>query len=144
MTPSRETIMQALFARLETAGSFATASRRLRLWTALAPADAPALFLAERSETRDRPSEATPGRTTLEADIFLYTYAGEDPNAVPASSMNALLDSIDAALAPDPVTGTQTLGGLVSHCWIAGKILNDPGDLDGKGVAILPVKILVP
>jgi hypothetical protein len=40
------------------------------------------------------------------------------------------------------VTGRQTLGGLVSHCWIDGKIMKDSGDIDGDGIAVIPVKIL--
>jgi hypothetical protein len=47
-------------------------------------------------------------------------------------------------LAPSPVSGVQTLGGLVSHCWIEGEIEQFPGVLDGIAKAIVPVKILVP
>jgi hypothetical protein len=50
---------------------------------------------------------------------------------------------VDAALKPGPAAGgRQTLGGLVSHCYIDGKIMKDPGDIDGDGVAVIPVKIL--
>ena len=44
---------------------------------------------------------------------------------------------------PSPTTpGRQTLGGLVSNCYIGGKIMKDPGDLDGDAIAVIPVKIL--
>jgi len=50
-----------------------------------------------------------------------------------------------ASLKPSPATlGRQTLGGLVSNCYIDGKIMKDPGDLDGDGIAVIPVKILAP
>jgi hypothetical protein len=35
------------------------------------------------------------------------------------------------------------LGGLVQHCWIAGRITTDEGVLGGQSVAIVPVEILV-
>lgn len=56
--------------------------------------------------------------------------------------LDPLLDAVDAALAPNIVTRRQTLGGLVSHVWIDGKIMKDPGDIDGDGIAVIPVKIL--
>lgn len=43
---------------------------------------------------------------------------------------------------PTSVTRKQTLGGLVPHCWIDGKVMKDPGDLDGDGIAVIPLKIL--
>jgi len=43
----------------------------------------------------------------------------------PISILNPLLGAIDAALAPGKVDGKQTLGGLVSHCWIEGKVMKD-------------------
>ena len=48
-----------------------------------------------------------------------------------AAEKEANLAAIDAALAPSALTGLQTLGGLVSHCWIEGKLMKDAGDLDG-------------
>ena len=57
--------------------------------------------------------------------------------------LNPLLDAVEAALAPDPVGHVQTLGGLVSHCWIAGRIQTDEGVPGGQAVAIVPVEILV-
>jgi hypothetical protein len=67
---------------------------------------------------------------------------GTDDERAGVQSAGAL-DVIDAALAPNPVTRKQTLGGLVSHVWIDGKVMKGPGDLDGDGVAVIPVKILV-
>ncbi|HXP74621.1 MAG TPA: hypothetical protein VN823_10790 [Stellaceae bacterium] len=58
--------------------------------------------------------------------------------------MNPLLDAIETALAPDLVTNVQSLGGLVAHCWIAGKVETDEGVLGGQAVAIVPIEILVP
>lgn len=134
--------MTALFNLVSGSASFTTASRRLRLWNDMAPSDKPAIFVAERGDTYARGSDGRPAIVVFEADIFIYTDAGKDTSIVPATALNALIDAVDAALAPSPVSGKQSLGGMVSHCWIEGKIMKDPGDLDGDGLAIIPVKIL--
>lgn len=139
---SREVIMTALFNLVAASSTFTTASRRLKLWTDVAASDKPAIFVAERGDTYTRGSDGRPAIVVYEADIFIYTNAGKDKSIVPAIALNNLIDAVDAALAPSRVNGRQSLGGLVSHCWIEGKILKDPGDLDGDVLAIIPVKIL--
>ncbi len=110
----------------------------------MAPSEKPALFLVEKGDTYIRASEAVPESVTLDIDVYLYTDAGKDQCTIPASALNSLIDAVDTALLPNPLTGLQTLGGLVSHCWIEGKIMKDAGDLDGDGIAVIPLKILVP
>ena len=58
--------------------------------------------------------------------------------------MNNLIDAVEDALDPAPLYQNQTLGGIVSHCWFEGDVMKEPGDLDGDGIAIIPIKILVP
>lgn len=140
----REKIFQALFTLIQNAASFKTASRRLKLWSDVNPADKPAVFLVQRPQKYVQGGGNLPQKVTLEAQIIIYTNAGKDPNVVPSTEMNALLDAIDTAIGWKPVPGQQTLGGLVTSCWIEGDVFIDPGDLDGDGVAIIPVKILVP
>jgi len=139
---SRESIMAALFALVSGSASFVTSSRRLQLWTELSAAETPAIFMAEREEQYDRKGEGLPPVVTLNVDLYIYTKPGLDSGMTPSSVLNPLLDAIDAALAPNTVTGRQTLGGLVSHCRIEGKLFKDPGDIDGDGMAIVPIKIL--
>jgi hypothetical protein len=139
---NREAIYGALFARLAAAGGFATASRRLRHWSDVGPAEQPALFQVQKSETARRDA-GLPPRWTLAVDLFVYARAPDDVTAATAV-INPLLDAIEAALAPDPVTNAQSLGGLVAHCWIAGKVETDEGVLGGQAVAIVPIEILVP
>jgi hypothetical protein len=141
---NREAIMTALFALVSASSAYVTKSRRLKLWTELGTGDKPAIFMAERGDTYTRESEAVPEVVTIDVQLFIYTDAGKDQSIVPASVLNPLIDAVDAALAPSALTGLQTLGGLVSHCWIEGKIMKDPGDLDGDGVAVIPIKILLP
>jgi hypothetical protein len=54
------------------------------------------------------------------------------------------LDALEAALAPSPVTGIQTLGlpGMVRHVTISGKVETDEGVLGDQAVAIVPIEIL--
>ncbi len=153
MTNSREMIMQALSDRLAVAEfatpingrtSWAMLSRRLKLWSDVASADQPALFITEHGENIAYAAEMLPGKATLNVDLFVYIAAGKDPDCVPARDLNIALDAITACLAPDPSLGRQTLGGLVAHCRIEGRIVKDPGDLDGQGLALVPVKILGP
>jgi len=128
---NRENIYLALFTLVRNAALFKTASRRLKIWSDVNASDKPAVFLAQRGEIYGQGSEATPQKVILKADIYIYTNIGKDPNIIPATQLNGLVDAVDTALAGSPVTGQQTLGGLVSHCWIEGDIVLDPGDLDG-------------
>ena len=139
---TREAIYSALFARMSAAAGFATASRRLRHWSDVGTVEQPALFQVQKSETARREA-GLPPKWTLAVDLFLYAHAPDDLTAA-ATVMNPLLDAIEAALAPDPVTNVQSLGGLAAHCWIAGKVETDEGVLGGQAVAIVPIEILVP
>ena len=139
---SREAIYSALFAAVSGAAGFVTRSRRLRHWSDVAAAEQPALFQIQKSETAKQ-RRGLPAQWTLAVDLFLYAHA-PDELAPPASTLNPLLDAVEAALAPDPVSGIQTLGGLVSHCWIEGKIETDEGVLGGQAVAVIPVLLLAP
>jgi hypothetical protein len=138
---SREAIMQALFALVSGAAEFVTALRRLRLWNDVAPGEKQAIFMCERDDVY------TNGKNYLQivemnVDLLIYIDAGTDQSIAPITVLDPLLDAADAALAPNPVTRRQTLGGLVSHCWIEGKIMKDPGDIDSDWIAVIPVKTL--
>jgi hypothetical protein len=142
---NRETIYSALYAKLQGAASFNTTSRRLRHWGGVTAAEQPALFQSQKDETAHR-TRGQPPKWMLTLDIYVYAQAPDDATS-PATVLNPLLDALEAALAPagaDLATGVQTLGGLVSHCWISGKITTDEGVLGGQAVAIIPIEILVP
>lgn len=141
---TREQILEALFALVsQSSPAFITKSRRLRLWGDVDPADRPALFQFERAgDLYEGAVRGTPPKRTYQVEIFIYTDArGVD---VPSSILNPLIDAIDIALLPSPMTGRQTLGGLVQHVYIDGRIIKEPGDLDNDGLALIPIKILVP
>ena len=138
---SRESIMQALFALVSGSASFVTASRRLQLWSSLSASQKPAIFQYERDDEYKGADRHLPPTVTMNVDLYIYTCPSMDSGITPISVLNPLIDAVDAALKPGP-NGRQTLGGLVSHCWIDGKVMKDPGDLDGDGIAVIPVKIL--
>jgi hypothetical protein len=151
MITAREPIMIAFTALLDSVTFLSLAmgdttwaipvGRRLKLWTDV-PLQ-PACFVAVHSESDVYQSEVTPGKTTISADLYVYFKTG-DPSSIPAVDLNNILDGVDAALAPNVLTGKQTFGGLVSHCRREGQVMLDPGDLDGQGLAIIPIKIFVP
>ena len=140
---AREPVYAALFALLQHAAGFVTVSRRLRHWSDVAPAEQPALFVAQKSETAANRTLGAPTVWTLRVDLFLYAHSG-DPYAAPAILLNPLVDAVEAALAPPPATGFQNLGrpDMVRHAYIAGKIETDEGVLGEQAVAIIPLEIL--
>jgi hypothetical protein len=147
---NREAIYLALLAKLKAAADFRTVGRKAVLPPELQPEQMPALFVVQTRQTAVPQPRGLPARWTLECDLLLYVYNGNvtqeptgEESVVPATELNQLLDALDAALAPDPASGVQTLGGLVSHCWIEGEVQTDEGLLSPQAMAVVPVKVLV-
>jgi hypothetical protein len=145
---THEPIMCALKQRLsDNLPEFNTISRRFRLPENVNPGEMPALFIVEPSDTHVQSIEGLPSDVTLDVALYVYTNAGLDPNEEPITVLNVLIDKVAAALtsdAPLPLDQVCTLGGLVQHCWIEGTLAKDPGDLEGIGLARIPLKISVP
>ncbi|HLY44486.1 MAG TPA: hypothetical protein VKQ73_02810 [Stellaceae bacterium] len=140
---AREPIYAALFAQAAGAAGFATAARRLRHWSEVAPAEQPALFMRQKGEIATVPTLGAPTVWRLAVDFYLYAHSS-DPYTAPAIFLNPLLDAVEAALAPLAATGVQDLGlpAMVQHAYIAGRIVTDEGVLRDQAVAIVPVEIL--
>lgn len=142
---SRETITMALFNLLCSANfqpGFQTTGRRLIMWTRC-PAQ-PALFLRNTGDEYPHRPTGMPAKVVMECEAWIYSNAGTDPNIDPATGLNCIIDAVEAIMKPAPGFAVQTLGGLVAHAWIEGKIDMHPGDLDGQAIAVIPIKILVP
>jgi len=139
----REPIYAALFALVAGAANFVTAERRWRHWSELTPAEQPALFMLQKSEHAAVATLGAPTVWTLAVELYVYGHAS-DPYAAPATVLNPLVDGVEAALAPSPVTGLQDLGlpAMVQHAYIAGKIETDEGVLRDQAIAIIPIEIL--
>lgn len=140
---SREPIYAALFARVSGAAEFVTASRRLRHWSGMAPAEQPALFMRQKEEVAKVPVLGAPTVWTLLVELYVYAHSSNRAVA-PATILNPLVDAVEAALAPQSATGLLDLGlpQFVQHARIAGKIATDEGVLRDQAVAIIPVEVL--
>lgn len=145
----REAIMAALYALVLPAFAWGTTGRKLLAWTSVTTF--PAMFVQHIGDeyltasglNQHRPT-GLPPMIYIDAEIWLYADAGSALTAIAEPQINQLIDAIEGALQAPPAPSAQTLDGLVRHCWIDGKITIDPGNLDGKGKAIIPVRMLVP
>ena len=139
----REQIFTALWALGANAARFASANRRLRHWTDVAPAEQPALFMSEKGGQAAIKKLGAPIVWTLYAEFYIYAHSS-DPYLAPVTILNPLLDAFEAALAPSPTSGIQNLGlpQMVQHAYISGKVQTDDGVLGDQAIAIVPVEIL--
>jgi hypothetical protein len=137
---NREAIFTALFALLSTSAGYVTSSRKLQHWNDVTKDLQPALFVTQKGQTAAT-VRGQPTRWTLSVDV--YVYARTDGGLIPGSTLNPLLDALEAALAPNAIENAQTLGGLCEWCRIEGAIETDEGTLGDQSVAIVPISILV-
>lgn len=145
MTTTREQAITALFNKLGAAYAFKTVGRRIRDPEDVADTKRPALYVVEHDYEYHRPGDNLPPIRSLMAWAVVYTSAGSDQSIIPAQEQNNILDAIDTALAPDPWTdGFQTLGGIVYAALIDGTVERDSGDMTGKGMLAIPIKIIFP
>lgn len=140
MITSRETIAVALFSLLSTATGITNAVRYVRDSTALNDADLPTMEVISKEEDAQESGLGEPVRWAVNYSVFLFVSTA-DPGVLAETQVNKLLDSIEAALKPSPPTGRQTLGGVVYHCRIKGKVVKEPAFTTGIGVAGIPIEI---
>ena len=125
-------------------GGFATSGRAGRMWSDLADAAQPAMFLFQVGETATQQRTAI-GLYKWEMDFWCLIYLRADPAQVDAgttveTAMNAILDALEKAL--QPITGEkQTLGWIVNNVWIEGQIIVDTGITDQQCALIIPLKV---
>jgi len=120
--------------------------RRLKLWSDVPAASRPACFLFEGSQETYSWSESALPKRIIEVRLFVYLNA-KDPSAQGATLVNNVMDAFDNAFGlsgSDVILGRNTLSGTVYSCRIDGKVLKDPGDLDGDALLIVPVKLVLP
>lgn len=140
---TREQAVEALFTRLRQSGAFVTATRRNRAPESFTATQTPALVLVTHSETYTQPAPSQPVRNMMLTAI-VYCDCGGDDNAIPDQELNDALDAIDQALVPDDFQAERcTLGGLVFVAQIEGKVIRAPGDVTGKSVALVPIKLVL-
>jgi hypothetical protein len=144
---TREQVSIALFELLKTAYDFKSSWRRMKMWDQLnSSSEQPALVLIEIPENHRKQNLITPAVRTLSYDAYVFISDGLNQQTTPISTLNDIIDAIDptsgGVLKPSNANGKQTLGGLVTDCYIEGEVVKVPGDLDGKGVAIIPIRVL--
>lgn len=121
-------------------------ARRLKLWSDVSLSARPACYLFEGGEDVYMWTESARPRRVIEVRLFIYLSA-KDSAIVGSALLNEVMDALDSAFVPvgsDELVGRNTLGGTVYHCRIEGKVLKDPGDLDGDALLVVPVKMVLP
>lgn len=139
--------MGAVVARLTAAYPFAVVGRRNVQPDTVAKPGQPALFLLKQHDFTENKGEGPrTAKRTMHIMAICYFDASHDVNAVPDAIINDMTDAIEAALAkPDNIMGDRvTLGGLCHSVRIVGQSTNAPGDQTGKGLAIIPIEIVIP
>jgi len=144
-----EQIYAALFALLDATllnGSRAwmTSSRKWQSWADVSPSNQPALFMREGRQ-RATQNEAN-GLTEwkLRATVWIYCQHPQDQGSVPATLINNLLTAVKNQLSPLPGLDAQTLGRLVTNCFIEGDVLIDEGiaPQDTQSIVVVPISIV--
>ena len=145
---NRETIATALLtliqsATIGSAPAFVEVDRRYKTWDECH--QKPAAFLQSPHENYVRPDLQVPRKVTLSYDLFVYVDTGTDPNFIPDTQINNIMDALDAAFEPPWTTApANQLGGLVTNCWIEGDVLRSSVFNTGQAIIIVPIKVLVP
>jgi hypothetical protein len=121
---------------------FQTVARRLA--DPNAEQDMPALYLVEVNEVHPARGSNEAALIELNCEALVFTKVGADQNAIPAATLNMLIDGIERALYPTPTGFRQNLGvNGVLYCRIEGEIVKDPGHTAGIAYATIPLKIVV-
>lgn len=149
--PSREAIHQALFAYADTISwtgldgptGFVSKFRKLIVWDEVP--DQPALCQRAHRETISQVSRL-PYKRMLKVNWIVYHQGGkDDPDTVPDTETNAILDAVfDAFETSADIDDRLTLGDLVYHAFIDGEIEKYNGDADGQSMIVIPITILAP
>lgn len=146
---TRKAVAAALLKQLTSGGQFNQYGRRLTNPEGAASPGKPALFLIKPNENYTTENEGTtPPVRTLDFYAVIYTDVGNDETAVPADVIDDLLDAVDTQMAPGAVDqlrngGRQTLGDLVYNAYVSGEPDIGPGDEQGKGSTVVPIKVVL-
>lgn len=143
---TREQASVALLSTLTAAYAWNnTPSRRLKMWKDVPSAQQPALFQFEGGVDPPYVWTGQPNpKRTINVKLFVY-FVSSDANPG-ATTLNAIAQAIDGALAAPAGNLKQTLGGVVDNARIKSVLLRDPGDVDpiGQGLLVLEVEMILP
>jgi len=139
---NREQIYNALLDLVGNLADFQIKSRRLKVWTEVAPADMPALFLLQNNEVAET-IRGMPSKWILRPELYIYVSTGNEIDGNPYEILNPILDKVTELFHPDFHQDVQTLNGLVHSAKINGGIEVDGGILGSIAVAIIPIEIII-
>jgi len=128
--------------------TFKTKTRRIVMFDQVPSEQQAWCGQAEYGEQEEQTS-GLPYKTVLEAHWLVYQCIAKDPKAEATIENNLIIAGVKKALAAIPsdvgfFEKRNTLGNLVHKCFINGRIFKDPGDIDGQGLILIPIRILVP
>jgi hypothetical protein len=144
---ARETLYSSVFSALSAAVadmSFKTLSRREKFWVNVDVNDMPAMFMKQISEDLIPQGKEPTAlmKYDIDIDIVIYVYSG-DSAVSSAPTLNAAVDRIEQLFKPNVLGHPVNLGiAGVQAAKIKGKISYGEGNLDGQGVALIPIKII--
>jgi hypothetical protein len=115
-----ESVYSALFATSASLLGFNLARRRVKHLSDMKSDDYPALFQGQSKEVNLNPKRGQPAKWQLSPIQYLYVHAGVDVTVDPSTIINPMLGALRSAYpqADQGGAAVQTLGGLVSHCFI--------------------------
>jgi hypothetical protein len=142
MAFDREAVFQALYTKLSGALAPVSVSRRVKMWTDVAPSEQPAVFI----DQGDQEGEWNANRALKwKVKASIYVYVNDTSEVGPAPAMNDLVTKIDRALEATPfeggVHGGTTLGGIVFAARVVG-VTDSGGALGDQGVAVIDVEVI--
>jgi hypothetical protein len=127
--------------------TWASSSRRLRLWVNVDSGQQPALFLVQHRGTRRATGTGNLMRRYLDMGFWCYAPSG-DESIVGDDLLDIMETALESVMVPDnPQMNELTLGGLVYWTRLVqddGLYIRDPGDIDGQALLVLPVRCLIP
>lgn len=137
-----EPIYAALWAIVSALPAFNYTTRRPVVPANLADGQFPALLMDQGDIDIVSEGDGGGAKLTMPVTLLIYTNTGGDPNAVPVSAANALLDTVRAAIWPTIPGAKQTLGGLAHSVFVSGKVEVFEGNQGQHCIVILPITII--
>ena len=123
---------------------FVTKSRLLQHWSKVPAEQQPALFMSQVDEGPTATSQTLSGmpyKWSLRVKLWLYSQRAADDTAIPAISMNPLMDAVMNAIRNPEIGYRQSLNRLVYAVRLFGRIVTDEGMLGSQAVSVVPVEL---
>jgi len=143
---TRANVDTALLAQLDAAYDWAIdSSMHFRSWDGQGKVDGtdqPCLFLRRIAEEIVQQRAYGANKYIFHYEAWIYVRVDNDDIADnPYAQLNPIVDAIDKAMLPNPVTDRNNLSGLVDNCRIAGQIFIADGTDNGQAVIRIPIDV---